>query len=49
MSNVAKRGITCVLAPVATGVVFGFGIRSYLIGLDAMLGLLRAPQASHAA
>jgi 3-dehydroquinate dehydratase-2 len=49
MSNVAKRGITCVLAPAATGVVFGFGIQSYLVGLDAMLRLLRAPQASPAA
>ncbi|MCK7502031.1 MAG: type II 3-dehydroquinate dehydratase [Comamonadaceae bacterium] len=41
MSNVAKRGITRVLAPVATGVVFGFGVQSYVLGLEAMLHLLR--------
>jgi len=46
MSNVAKRGITCVLAPVATGVVFGFGVQSYVLGLEAMLHLLRAPLAA---
>jgi 3-dehydroquinate dehydratase-2 len=45
MSNVAKRGIACVLAPVATGVVFGFGIQSYVLGLEAMVHLLRLPRA----
>lgn len=45
ISNVAKRGIECALAPVATGVVFGFGLQSYVLGLEAMLHLLRAPRA----
>ena len=48
MSNVAKRGITCVLAPIATGVVFGFGVQSYVLGLEAMLRLLRPPRAVQA-
>jgi 3-dehydroquinate dehydratase-2 len=42
ISNVAKRGIDCVLAPAARGVVFGFGIQSYVLGLEALLHLLRA-------
>ena len=41
MTNVAKRGIECVLTPVAVGCITGFGVRSYVMGLDAMLGLLR--------
>lgn len=44
ISNVAKRAIECVLAPAATGVVFGFGLQSYLLGLQGMLQLLRAPR-----
>jgi 3-dehydroquinate dehydratase-2 len=45
MSNVARRGIHCVLAEVAVGAVFGFGVHSYVLGLEAMLRLLRAPAA----
>jgi 3-dehydroquinate dehydratase-2 len=41
MTNVARRGIECVLTPVAVGCITGFGVRSYVMGLDAMLGLLR--------
>jgi 3-dehydroquinate dehydratase-2 len=41
MSNVEKRGIHCVLAEAAVGGVYGFGVHSYLLGLDAMLRLLR--------
>ena len=41
MTNIEKRGIRSVLAPVAVGSVFGFGVASYRLGLDAMLGLLR--------
>lgn len=41
MTNIEKRGIRSVLAPVAVGSVFGFGVESYRLGLDAMLGLLR--------
>src|SRR5262249_17470252 len=40
MTNVEARGIQCVVAPVAQGVVFGFGTYSYVLGLDAMLHLL---------
>lgn len=42
MTNIEKRGIRSVLAPAAVGSVFGFGVQSYLLGLEAMLGLLRA-------
>lgn len=41
MSNIDKRGVHSLLAAVADGVVHGFGIRSYLLGLDAMHGLLQ--------
>jgi 3-dehydroquinate dehydratase-2 len=41
MTNVEKRGIRPVIATEAVGSVFGFGVNSYLLGLDAMLGLLR--------
>jgi 3-dehydroquinate dehydratase-2 len=41
MSNIEKRGIRSVLAGVAVGSVFGFGVHSYLLGLEAMLKLLR--------
>jgi 3-dehydroquinate dehydratase-2 len=41
MTNIEKREIRSVLAPVAVGLVFGFGVQSYVLGLEAMLGLLR--------
>ena len=41
MTNIEKRGIRSVLAPVAVGSVFGFGVHSYVLGLEAMLKLLR--------
>jgi len=41
MTNVEKRGIRPVIAAEAVGSVFGFGTHSYVLGLDAMLGLLR--------
>ena len=40
MSNVEARGIPCVVAPVANGVIFGFGTYSYILGLEAMLNIL---------
>jgi 3-dehydroquinate dehydratase-2 len=46
MSNVARRGIHSVLAEVAVGPVFGFGVHSYVLGLEAMLRLLRQPSPS---
>jgi 3-dehydroquinate dehydratase II len=42
MTNIVKRNIESVLAEVAVGVLFGFGTHSYILGLDAMLMLLRA-------
>ncbi len=40
MSNVEARGIPCVVAPVALGMMFGLGLRSYELGLEAMLHIL---------
>ena len=40
MTNVEARGIKCVIAPVAKGAVYGFGVHSYVLGLEAMLHLL---------
>jgi 3-dehydroquinate dehydratase II len=40
MSNIDKRGLHSVTAEAARGIVAGFGIRSYLMGLDAVAHLL---------
>lgn len=40
MSNIDKRGLHSVTAEAARGVVAGFGIRSYLMGLDAVTQLV---------
>ena len=42
ISSIAKRNIHCVLSDVAEGVITGFGMHSYILGLDAMLEILRA-------
>jgi 3-dehydroquinate dehydratase II len=42
ISNIAKRSIHCVLSDVAEGFITGFGMHSYILGLDAMLEILRA-------
>ena len=42
ISNIAKRNIHCVLSDVAEGFITGFGMHSYILGLDAMLEILRA-------
>lgn len=42
MTNVEKRGIHSILAETAVGMVAGFGVNSYLLGLDALLGHLKA-------
>ena len=44
MTNVHKRGIHSVLAEAAVGGVFGFGVHSYILGLEAMLRLVRPPR-----
>jgi 3-dehydroquinate dehydratase-2 len=40
MSNIDKRGIRSVTAETARGTIAGFGLRSYLMGLDALLELI---------
>jgi 3-dehydroquinate dehydratase II len=41
ISSIAKRNIHCVLSDVAEGMITGFGIHSYILGLDAMLEILK--------
>jgi len=40
ISNVKRRGISSVLASAAEGVVFGFGMYSYILGLEGVLDIL---------
>ncbi len=40
ISNIETRGIHCVLSDVAVGMVTGFGIYGYILGLQAMLNIL---------
>ncbi len=40
MSNIDKRGRHSVTAEAAHGVIAGFGVRSYLLGLDALVDLI---------
>jgi len=42
ISNIAKHGIHCVLSEVSEGLITGFGMHSYILGLEAMLEILRA-------
>ncbi len=44
MTNIERRGIHSVLASAADGVIFGFGIESYSLGLNAMLHILSKTQ-----
>ena len=41
MTNIEKREIRPLLAPVAVGGIYGFGVNSYVLGLEAMLKLIR--------
>jgi 3-dehydroquinate dehydratase II len=41
MSNIEARGIHSVMAQTARGTVAGFGIRSYFMGLEALVELVR--------
>ena len=41
MTNIEKRGLRTILAEAAVGMVAGFGVDSYVLGLEAMLGHLR--------
>lgn len=40
MSNIDKRGLKSVTAEAARGMIAGFGLRSYVMGLDALLALI---------
>ena len=40
MSNIDKRGLKSVMAETARGVIAGFGLHSYFMGLDALLHLV---------
>ena len=42
ISNIANRNIHCVLSDVAEGLITGFGMHSYILGLEAMLEIVRA-------
>jgi 3-dehydroquinate dehydratase-2 len=41
ISNIEKRGIHSILAETAVGMIAGFGVHSYFLGLEAMLEHLR--------
>lgn len=41
MSNIDKRGLKSVTVETARGVIAGFGLRSYLMGFDALLDLIQ--------
>lgn len=49
MTNIDKRGIRSILAETAVGLIAGFGVRSYVLGLDAMLEHLRSQSKPHSA
>ncbi len=41
MTNLEKRGIHSILADTSVGMIAGFGVNSYLLGLDAMCSILK--------
>ena len=41
MSNIDKRGFKSVTAETARGVIAGFGLCSYIMGMDALLDLIK--------
>ncbi len=40
ITNIERRGMSSVLAPVADGVVYGLGLKSYELGLDALIHVI---------
>jgi 3-dehydroquinate dehydratase-2 len=46
ITNIEKRGIHSILAETAVGIIAGFGINSYFLGLEAMLEYLNRQQAA---
>jgi 3-dehydroquinate dehydratase II len=49
MSNIDARGVHSVTAPAVTGMIAGFGIRSYSLALDAIAALVKSPGAAEQA
>ena len=41
ITNIDKRGFRSILAEAAVGLIAGFGVRSYVLGLEAMLEHLK--------
>ena len=41
ISNIAKRNIHCVLSEISEGFITGFGMHSYILGLEAMREILQ--------
>lgn len=41
ITNIERRGIHSILAETAVGLIAGFGVRSYVLGLEAMLAQLK--------
>jgi 3-dehydroquinate dehydratase-2 len=41
MTNIEKRGLHSILAETGVGIIAGFGVQSYVLGLEAMLRHLR--------
>ena len=41
MTNIDQRGIKSLTAETARGMITGFGTRSYVLGLDALVAILR--------
>jgi len=46
MTNVERRGIHSILAEAAVGMIAGFGVQSYVFGLEAMLAHLQGRRAA---
>lgn len=49
ITNIEKRGIHSILAETAVGLIAGFGVNSYVLGLEAMLEQLRGKRAPKSA
>jgi 3-dehydroquinate dehydratase-2 len=48
MTNIERRGFHSLLAETAVGVIAGFGVQSYVLGLEAMLAQLKRRPAARA-
>jgi 3-dehydroquinate dehydratase-2 len=46
MTNIERRGFRSIVAEAAVGTIAGFGVRSYILGLEAMLRHLSARRAA---